>query len=157
MWRRLAGAALAAATLLFGGTAQAEVRALIVAAGAYKSNRIQSLAGPPNDAAAMKALLTAQGATDIVTLADGEATRTAIRTALRGLGARAKPGDWIVFFYAGHGAQSKARDASEADGLDEFLMLPGFDPDRPDAEGFVIDNELRGWLVNFFPASVNVL
>lgn len=152
-----AAAAFGVAVLLGGGTAHAEIRALIVAAGKYQHSGIPSLDGPPNDAAALRAMLTAEGARDVVSLSDGEVTRASIRTALQALGSRAKPGDWVVFYYAGHGAQSKARDASETDGLDEFLMLPGFVPASPHPEHFILDNELRGWLINFFPAQVNVL
>lgn len=136
--------------------ARAEIRALIVAVSAYQ-DPIPSLEGPPNDAAALRGVLESQGARDIVTLRDADATRSKIRTALKDLGARSKPGDWVIFFYAGHGAQAKARDRTEADGLDEFLALGRFSVARPDPEHYVLDNELRGWLVNFFPRTVNVL
>ena len=153
------GAALAAAArgLFAPAAAHAEIRALIVAAAHYQQPGIASLEGPPNDAAALKSVLMSEGATDVVTLSDAEVTRSAIRQALQDLGARARPGDWVIFFYAGHGAQAKARDATEADGLDEFLVLPAFNLRNPEPEQFVLDNELRGWLVNFFAQNVNVL
>jgi hypothetical protein len=157
MRRFLAGLPAAwAAALLIASPAQAEIRALIVAVSQYVAP-ISSLEGPPNDAAALKALLEGQGAKDIVSLRDGAATRSNIRGALQALGQRARPGDWVIFFYAGHGAQAKARDATEADGMDEFLALGGFQVAKPDTEQFILDNDLRGWLVNFFPTSVNVL
>ena len=157
MRARLAG--LVVGMLLALGLAtpgRTEIRALIVAVSAYQ-NPIPALEGPPNDAGALKALLEAQGARDIVMLKDYDATRTSIRAALKDIGGRSKPGDWVIFFYAGHGAQAKARDATEADGMDEFLVLSRFSVAKPVAEQFVLDNELRGWLVNFFPKSVNVL
>lgn len=136
--------------------AQAEIRALIVAVSKY-ADPIPSLDGPPNDAQALKALLQEQGARDITLLADSDATRGRIRGALEDLGRRARPGDWVIFFYAGHGAQAKSNDPTETDGLDEFMALGGFRTSRPDPEQYILDDDLRGWLVSFFPTSVNVL
>jgi hypothetical protein len=144
------------AVLALPGIAQAEIRALIVAVSHYQDS-IPSLEGPPNDAAALKTLLQGQGARDIVLLNDAQATRSAIRAALEGLGRRAKPGDWVVFYYAGHGAQAKSTDPTETDGLDEFMALGGFRVRNPDPEQFILDDDLRSWLVGFFPTSVNVL
>src|SRR3954454_2335134 len=86
--------------------AQAEIRALVVAISQYTAP-IPSLEGPPNDAAALTSLLQGEGAKDVVSLRDGEATRANIRKELEALGKRAKPGDWVIFFYAGHGAQAR--------------------------------------------------
>ncbi|MDZ4375020.1 MAG: caspase family protein, partial [Phenylobacterium sp.] len=147
---------LVAATLGLAAPASAEIRALIVAVSKYQ-DPIPPLEGPPNDAAALKTLLSAQGASDIVTLADDQATRSNIRAALKGLGERSKPGDWVIFFYAGHGAQAKSRDPTEEDGLDEFMALGGFSVARPNTEDYILDDDLRSWLVGFFPTTVNVL
>lgn len=147
------------AALVLGLAAQpahAEIRALIVAISKY-SEPIPSLDGPPNDAAALKTLLQEQGAKDITMLADNAATRSTIRGALETIGKRSKPGDWVIFFYAGHGAQAKSNDPTETDGMDEFLALGGFTTAKPDPDQFVLDDDLRGWLVSFFPTSVNVL
>ena len=84
--------------------ASAEIRALIVTVAQYTAP-IPSLEGPPNDAAALKSVLEAQGAKDIVSLSDAQATRASIRAQLQALGQRAKPGDWVIFYYAGHGVQ----------------------------------------------------
>ena len=150
-------AALAAVILVLAGSpAHAEIRALIVAISQYAAP-IPSLDGPPNDAAALKTLLQEQGAKDITLLSDGAATRSSIRAALETLGKRSKPGDWVIFFYAGHGAQAKSTDPTEVDGMDEFMALGGFKTARPDTDQYVLDDDLRGWLVNFFPTSVNVL
>ena len=154
--RRLIAEGAAAMSLMLCAPAQAEIRAVLVAVSEYTAP-IPSLEGPPNDAAALKTLLEAQGARDIVVLRDGKADRAGIRSALEAVGKRARPGDWVIFFYAGHGAQAKARDPTEADGMDEFMALGGFSVARPDANQFILDNDLRGWLMNFFPTSVNVL
>ena len=133
-----------AATLVLAicAPARAEIRAVLVAVSEYTAP-IPSLEGPPNDAAALRTVLEAQGAKDIVTLRDGQATRANIRGALEAIGKRSKPGDWVIFFYAGHGAQAKARDATEADGMDEFLALGGFQVSTPDPNQFILDNDLR--------------
>src|SRR5204863_3855135 len=136
--------------------AHAEIRALVVAVAKYIAP-IPSLEGTPNDAEALTAVLQAEGAKDIITLRDDAATRTSIRGALEALGKRSKPGDWVIFYYAGHGAQARTADASETDGMDEFLVLGGFTVARPDTNQFILDDDLHGWLVNFFPTSVNVL
>ncbi|WP_165844062.1 caspase family protein [Phenylobacterium kunshanense] len=156
MRRMMAGLAAATALSLAAQPAQAEIRALIVAVSKY-TDPIPSLDGPPNDAGALKAVLEQQGSRDIVTLNDAAATRGSIRAALEALGQRAKPGDWVIFYYAGHGAQAKSRDPAEEDGLDEFMALSGFRVTRPDTEQYILDDDLRGWLTNFFPTSVNVL
>ncbi|OHB26463.1 MAG: hypothetical protein A2790_18735 [Phenylobacterium sp. RIFCSPHIGHO2_01_FULL_69_31] len=155
MRRWFAGLA-AAAMMSAAQPASAEIRALIVTVAQYTAP-IPSLEGPPNDAAALKSVLEAQGAKDIVSLSDAQATRASIRAQLQALGQRAKPGDWVIFYYAGHGSQAKSRDPTEADGMDEFLALGGFRVAKPDPNQFVLDNDLRGWLINFFPATVNVL
>jgi len=156
MVKVLASLAAGAAVAALSAPAHAEIRALVVAVAKYTAP-IPSLEGTPNDAAALTGLLQAEGAKDIITLKDDQATRTSIRAALQALGKRSKPGDWVIFYYAGHGAQAKARDDTEADGLDEFLALGGFRSAKPDTEQFILDNDLRGWLMNFFPTSVNVL
>eukprot|EP01035_Chromulina_nebulosa_P038058 gene38058-51404_t len=154
--RRVIAGGAAAACLMLCGPAQAEIRAVLVAVSAYTAP-IPSLEGPPNDAAALKSLLEAQGAKDIVVLHDAKANRANIRDALEAVGKRAKPGDWVIFFYAGHGAQARSRDPKETDGMDEFMALGGCSVARPDPNQFILDNDLRGWLMNFFPTSVNVL
>lgn len=155
MRRVIAGLAGAAAAAI-AQPASAEIRALIVAVSQYTAP-IPSLEGPPNDAAALKQVLVAQGARDIVSLNDAEATRASIRSQLEALGKRSKPGDWVIFYYAGHGSQAKSRDPGEADGMDEFLPLGGFKVSKPDTNQFILDDDLHGWLANFFPTSVNVL
>lgn len=154
--RRLLASLAAMGLAAFAQPASAEIRALIVTVSQYTAP-IPSLEGPPNDAAALKAVLTEQGAKDIVSINDAQATRASIRAALEALGKRSKPGDWVVFYYAGHGSQAKSRDPGEEDGMDEFLPLSGFKVSKPDVNQFILDNDLHGWLVNFFPTTVNVL
>ncbi len=154
----VAAATLLAALGLFTQVANAETRALLVAEAKYGSSLIPSLKGPLNDVPAMEALLRAQGAKDITVLQDADATRTSVETAIHALGLRAKPGDWIVIYYSGHGAQAQAAvKGEESDNLDEFLVLSGFDINKPDPEQYIVDNDLRAWLLRYIPANVEVL
>ena len=72
--RVLLAVLLALTTLGLARPAAAEIRALIVAVSEYQ-DPIPSLEGPPNDAAALKTLLGAQGATDVTVIADRQAER----------------------------------------------------------------------------------
>ena len=58
--------------------------------------------------AAVEQLLRRQGASDITVLTEDQVTRTKVETAFHALGLRARPGDWVVLLYAGHGAQAAA-------------------------------------------------
>jgi len=120
--------ALAALAALLPQPALAKVRALFVGIDSYEyagaSNGFADLHGSVNDALALRAALNrtygfgfvAQdgsscpatapvAATTSVTLLNQCATRAAILGMLQGLIAVSAPGDTVLFFYAGHGAQ----------------------------------------------------
>lgn len=138
--------------------AHAETRALLVGVWQYRSGMIPDLKGPENDLGAMEALVRSQGAKDVTVLRNEQVSRTTVETALHALGLRAKPGDWIVFYYSGHGAQAEAAVKGTADGdLDQFLPLAGFDPDKQDAERFIVDKDFYTWLARYVPRSIDVL
>ncbi|KAI9187686.1 Ca(2+)-dependent cysteine protease [Blastocladiella emersonii ATCC 22665] len=63
-------------------------------------------------------------------------TRKNILDALTSMVSGARPGDTLLFSYAGHGGQTKDTSGDEAngDGLDEFLVC---------ADGMVLDDEIR--------------
>lgn len=131
---------------------------MLVGVGEYTSTLIPRLKGPANDLLAMESLLKTEGATDIVVLRDAGATRTTIETAIHDLGKRSKSGDWIVIYFSGHGAQAKAAvTGDEDDDLDEFLVLSGFDPAKPDPENYIVDNDFYAWLARYVPTDVEVL
>eukprot|EP00927_Polykrikos_kofoidii_P065060 TRINITY_DN60857_c0_g1_i1.p1 TRINITY_DN60857_c0_g1~~TRINITY_DN60857_c0_g1_i1.p1 ORF type:complete len:610 (-),score=95.44 TRINITY_DN60857_c0_g1_i1:475-2304(-) len=60
---------------------------------------------------------------DIVTLSNEEATVANVTAAIGDVGKRCKPGDHLIFFYAGHGANLPDDDGDEDDGLDEAYLL----------------------------------
>jgi hypothetical protein len=65
---------------------------------------------------------------DIVMLSDKRATRQAVLDGLRGLVAKSRAGDSVVFHYSGHGSQVRDTEGDElADGLDEIICPWDFD------------------------------
>ena len=151
-----AATVLAAAGL--AGPVQAETRALLIGVADYTSSGIPDLEGPTNDLASMEQLLRAQGAADISVLRDGNATRTSIETAVHALGLRAKPGDWVVVYFSGHGSQAlAAQKGDEDDNLDEFLVLSALDLEKPDPEQYITDNDFHAWFARYIPAQVDIL
>ncbi|MEJ7934365.1 caspase family protein [Sphingobium sp. AN558] len=140
------------------GYARAETRALLVGSWKFHSSLIMDLAGPENDLAAMETLIRGQGATDVTVLRNDGVSRTAVETALHALGLRAKPGDWIFLYYTGHGALAEATVKGTRDGdTDQFLPLPGFDPDHEDPERYIVDKDFYNWLARYVPRDVQVL
>ncbi len=136
----------------------AETRALLVGAWKFANPQIPDLKGPENDLAAMDTLMRSEGASDVTVLRNDQVSRTTVETALHALGLRAKPGDWIVFYYSGHGAEAHTAVKGTRDGdLDQFVPLPGFDQMHPDAERFIVDKDFYAWLSRYIPPSVKVL
>lgn len=151
-WRIVAIAAFVAAPAL------AETRALLVGVSKYRSAAVPDLAGPITDLVAMEALANKAGATDVHVLADGQVSRSSVEAALHAMGRRARPGDWILFYYSGHGAQAQAGVKGTSDGdFDQFVPLPGFDPSRQDSERFIVDKDFYAWLSRYVPADVQIL
>lgn len=59
-----------------------------------------------------------------ITITNGGATRSAVRSAIENVAAQAGPDDIFLFFYSGHGQQIDGRpSATEPDGRDEALTL----------------------------------
>lgn len=149
---------LLATTLAPETAAHAEVRALLVGVSHYSSPAIPDLEGPTNDLEAMEVLARTQGAVDLTVLRDGAVTRSTVEDALHAIGQRSKPGDWILFYYSGHGSQAEARVKGTRDGdFDQFLPLPAFDPDNQDPERFIVDKDIYEWLSRYVPKDVQIL
>jgi hypothetical protein len=149
---------MAAALLTNSDQARAETRALLAGVWQFNSALIPDLEGPANDLVAMEQLARVEGATDITVLRNSAVTRTTMETALHALGLRSKPGDWILFYYSGHGAQADAAVKGTADGdLDQFIPLGGFDLDKQDTERFVVDKDFYAWIARYIPRDVQVL
>jgi hypothetical protein len=93
-------------------------RALCVGINDYRD---RPLAGCVNDARAWAEGLQRVGFL-VDQLLDGQATRSAIVTALGDLVGAARAGDVLVFQYAGHGSQAIDRNGDEGDGFDEAFV-----------------------------------
>lgn len=159
--RRLAGPlALGAAAFLLSGAAgaRAETYAIVVGINHYPFD--VSLDGALQDAEDVGQALRKAGIANVAEFLNEKAVKADIRKAWQDEVARAVAGDTIIFHYAGHGAQMPELIAGdEADGLDEYLQLPGFDRTRPDEtkSEIIIDNELNSWFQEAEAKGVHVL
>jgi hypothetical protein len=164
-------AALCAVTTFATLDVHAETHALLIGVSNYPSlAQNKRLRGPANDVQIMRASLLQSGiaSSAITTLADGVVDQTAkpnqansqasvqanlptkqnIISGLRGLAQRAKPGDWVIVYFSGHGSQQPQPPASklplgtyiEPDGLDE-IFLP-YDVGRWNGAKGVVDGAL---------------
>lgn len=109
-------------------------RALCVGINAYQR---QPLNGCVADAETWASVLRGQGF-DVDTMLDGEATRDAILARLRGLVASGRPGDVLVFQFAGHGTRIVDETGDEDDARDE-----AFCPADVHTGAVVLDDEVR--------------
>ncbi|CAN7377000.1 caspase family protein [Rhizobium sp. LjRoot254] len=132
--------------------------ALVIGINEYKA--VPSLDGARNDAEDIATALSRKGTTRIISLMDREATKQNIVNAWTTLLNDAREGDTIFVTYAGHGAQIKQIvQGDENDGLDEFWVLPGFDPKnlKETWKESVFDNELHQWFTEAGTRGIKVV
>ncbi|CAK7256394.1 MULTISPECIES: caspase family protein [unclassified Shinella] len=157
--RAFAGTALAlclAAAMPLPARA-AQTHALVVGVDQYPND--VSLDGAVRDAEDVYRAMSAAGFT-VRKFTNAEARKDDIRKAWTDMVAEAVAGDTIIFTYAGHGAQMPELVAGdEADGLDEFLQLPGFDRNRyaETSNEIIVDNEMNAWFGEAESKGVHVL
>lgn len=125
--------------------------ALIVGISDYKNFGAEiggDLPGARNDARDWRDVLVAQKGFDpanIHMLLDLEATRSAIVKEFKEwLPSVVKPGDMVVFVFAGHGSQMWDTSGDEEDGLDETICPT--DVVKGDTRNDIPDDELNGML-----------
>ena len=105
-------------------TTDATELALVVGVSRYKDSRIAPLRYAATDAVAIaSALHTQRGLPEknITVLTDADATATRIRNALGYLGARTRPNDRLILYFAGYGAATAANSyllPFDANGID---------------------------------------
>jgi hypothetical protein len=106
------------------------------------------LAGCVADATLWARTLRARGFDEVTELHNGKATRDGLLTALRTLIRARRPGDVVVFQFAGHGTQLPDTDGDER--LDEALCAIDYGDG-----GFVVDDDVRRVFAEI-PAGVNL-
>ncbi|MDJ0891581.1 MAG: caspase family protein [Gammaproteobacteria bacterium] len=135
--------------------------ALVVGVGEYAKRGVPDLKGPPQDARRFYELLTGKNGygfpeENVCMLLDEEATtarfREAFSQALVGRARKGK-GDVAVFYYAGHGSQSRDKNGDEPDDRDETLMLHDA---RTNGVGDLVDDELNRMLEQLHAKTRNV-
>ena len=151
--RAIAGTLIAVPLLAFGpGERAVPTRwALIVGVSDYLNYQDVEggdLPGAARDAQAMRDVLVGRWdfpEGNVRMLLDGEATREGIREGITSwLMGNVQPGDNVVFFFAGHGAQVWDENGDEEDGLDETIAPADVDPSSPEFD--ITDDELGEWL-----------
>jgi len=149
--------ALSLAVALPAPVFAAQTYALVVGVDQYPND--VSLDGAVRDAEDVYRSMTAAGFTT-TKFTNEQARKDDIRKAWTDMVAQAAAGDTIIFTYAGHGAQMPELVAGdEADGLDEFLQLPGFDRNRYEetSNEIIVDNEMNAWFAEAEGKGVHVL
>lgn len=92
---------------------------------AARARGFGNLDGAVNDALAFKMLLTARlgfRSADVQLITDQEATAERIRKEFRAILQKAKPGEQVLIYYAGHGSQVRNPLSQEPDKLDETIV-----------------------------------
>ena len=107
-------------------------RALLVGVGKYQSTNVDQLKGPVNDIQSLREVLVERWgfrSNDIITLADEHAKRAAVLKELNRLRATSQPGDFVLFYFSGHGTRVE----------DDGLRLP-----LPDCTGALVPWDFAG-------------
>ncbi len=163
---------LLCALALSGSPALAEVRAVLVGVGDYLVLDAD-LKGPANDVRLMAGTLAARGVpagammvltSDPSGLPAGVATdpplRAGIMAALDAAAAESQPGDTLVFYFSGHGAQAPDMSGDEGGGHDEILLPAdalGWKGAIGAVENAILDDELQEWAQGALARGVRVV
>ena len=160
--------ALALLCALGTSTSHAANRALLVGVSAYPHLLGKDLPGVANDVALMGQVAAKLGfAPQHVTRlseepGDALPTRAHIVGALATLAEQAQPGDWVLVYLSGHGAQVPVRRGShstEADGLDEVFLprdTQAWQPARQLVKGALRDKDIGAALRRIQAKGANV-
>lgn len=160
------------AALLTATPALAEVRAVLVGVSDYLMLDAD-LKGPANDVRLMAETLALRGvAPDAMTvltadptgLPGGVAIATPIRAdilaAMEATAAASAPGDTVVFYFSGHGAQAPDLSGDEGGGYDEILLpadAAGWKGAIGAVENAILDDELQVWAQGMLARGVQVV
>jgi Caspase domain len=139
-----------------GGT----IRALVVGIDAYSrlpgSNQLE---GARADAEDIAGALSRDGVKPVV-LFDADATRAKIVTQMDSFVAQSKPGDFVLFAFAGHGMQTPEYphwQGIAADGANEQILLSGYYFTGEGFDEVIVNPEIRAWLSRLDGKGVDAL
>jgi len=163
---------LTCAACLAAPPASAEVRAVLVGVSDYLVLDAD-LKGPSNDVRLMAETLALRGldpaAMTVLTgdptgLAAGVTTalptRDAVLAALDEVAKASQPGDTVVFYFSGHGAQAPDQSGDEGGGWDEILLpadAAGWKGAIGAVENAILDDELQVWAQGLLSRGVQVV
>lgn len=149
-----------AVALTLAAPAQAEMRALLIGVSDY-TVLDADLKGPAADVRLMAEVLAARGVAPgaITALTSDPAgldpaiptalpTRAAILSAMGALQAAVRPGDTVIFYFSGHGAEAPDTSGDEGGGYDEILLpadAAGWKGAIGAVENALVDDELQVW------------
>ncbi len=157
-------------SLVSPGSAAAEARTLALFAGVadYQFAKgkapgasVPELGGAPQDLRNIQAGLSARvKLAEQRTLLNAQATRAAILTSLSDLISSARPGDTVLFYFSGHGAQMFDTSGRQASGYSSTILpYDARDPSirDPAKAGDIVDVELGDLIDTATAAGVNVV
>ena len=165
----IAGAAMAIAAIAQVGATSADslqapgggtIRALVIGVDAYPNLAAAAqLHGAQADAEDIAGALRRGGVEPIVVL-NADVTRAKIVAQMDSLVAESKPGDFVLFAYAGHGMQVPEYSrwqGIDRDGVNEQIVLSGFSFSGAGAGEIIVNLEMRAWLSRLDAKSVDTL
>jgi hypothetical protein len=165
----IAGAAMATATIAQVGASSADslqapgggtIRALVIGVDSYPNLAASAqLHGAQADAEDIAGALKRGGVEPIVFL-NADVTRAKIVAQMDTLVAESKPGDFVLFAYAGHGMQVPEYSrwqGIDRDGVNEQIALSGFSFSGAGAGEIIVNLEMRAWLSRLDAKSVDTL
>ncbi len=158
MWRWLKYCAFIVAVLLQNvGSAAAEIHALVVGINDYAHEK--KLAGAIADADDIAQALTKAGVRSITVLRNAEAQRARLQAAWDAIVAKSKPGDTIIFTYAGHGGSEPWKSETGRAETAESFLLHRFRAPRPttDSAERVLGKEIKSWFKAAARKNVKIL
>jgi hypothetical protein len=139
-----------------GGT----IRALVVGVDVYwRLPASVQLQGARADAEDIAQALSLDGVKPVV-LFDADATRAKIVAQMDSFVAESRPGDFVLFAFAGHGMQTPEYpqwQGINADGANEQIALSGFNFTGEGVGEIIVNPEVRAWLSRLDAKGVDAL
>ena len=135
--------------------AAADIHALVVGIDEYDG--ADRLHGAVADSDDISQALKRLSPKSIVTLKNREASRARILAGLGDLHQRAKPGDIVIFTYAGHGGREPWKSPSGRVEKAETFILSGFNARAKKFDEKILDKEINAWLVRMAATQAKVV